>query len=432
MRFLRAWFFLTICGLSVPVTSPAQKNKTKELPDSAYKLVSVTVTGSERYKPEDFTAATNMQLGQTVHEQDFKDASRALGDSGAFSEISYNFDFSSGGTKLQWQVKDTPHFAPARFENFVWYTDQVLIDLIHASVPLFHGELPARGRMADQVSEALQAMLAQKNIPGSVDYVRAGPEDAPPEAFVYTISGLHITIRSVEFSGAGPEESAPLKDAAEKFEGSDYFRSAVHSRVDKMFLPIYLKRGYLKARFNGPETKVVQGDDHEISVDLTFAVDSGKQYSVSEISLSGNKALSTETLHKLLNVKPGQPANAMQLESDLDTMKQVYGTHGFMAAAIKLQQEADDSQGTVRYVVNITEGDVYKMGDLEIRGLDDKTTSRIQNEWTLHAGDTYDSGYAQRFLGQVYKELGDWNVKVDESANPDHSVDLTLRFESKR
>jgi outer membrane protein assembly factor BamA len=433
VRFPHAWFFLTVCTLWISVTAAAQKNKaTKELPESAYKLVSVTVTGSDRYKPEDFTAAMNMQIGQTVHEQDFKDASRSLGDSGAFSEIAYSFDYSPEGTKLEWRVKDSSHFAPARFENFVWYSDQALIELIHSSVPLFHGELPARGRMADQVSEALQAMLAQRNIPGNVDYIRAGPEDGPPEAFVYSVAGLHITIRKVEVAGAAPEDLSLLKDAAEKLEGNDYIRSVLRSRVDKMFLPVYLKRGYLKASFIGPETKLVQSEDREISVDVSFAVSPGKQYTVSQIDLSGNKALSHETLDKLLNVKAGQSANTIQLANDLDTMKQVYGSHGYMAAEIKLQPEVNDAQATVRYVVNITEGDAYKMGDLEIRGLDEKTTSRIQNEWTLHPGDTYDSGYSQRFLTQVYKEIGDWNVKVDESQNPDHTVDLTLRFESKR
>lgn len=403
------------------------------MPDSAYKLVSVTVTGSDRYKPEDFTAATGMQIGQTVHEQDFKDAARFLGDIGAFTEITYSFDYSPEGTKLQWKVKDAEHFAPARFENFVWYSDQALIDQIHASVPLFHGALPAHGRMADQVSEALQAMVARKNIPGSVDYVRAGPEDGPPEAFVYTVSNLHITIRNVEFTGAGPEELPLLNAAAEKLEGNEYFRSVLRRQADKIFLPIYLRRGYLKASFSGPEAKIVQSDGQDISVDAAFTVDSGRQYKLTAIDLSGNKALPSETLRKLLNAKLDQPDNAIQLANDIDTIKQVYGTRGYMETAIKFQPEIDDAQSTVRYVLNITEGDVYKMGELEIRGLDQRTSSRLQNEWTLHPGDTYDSGYTQRFLNQVYKEIGDWNVKVEESpSSQDHTVDLTLRFESKR
>jgi outer membrane protein assembly factor BamA len=411
----------------------AQKSKSKDLPPSAYKLASVIVTGSEHYKSEDIMSVTGMQLGQTLYDQDFKDAARVLGDSGAFTDVAYSFDYSPEGAKLEWKVKDAPHFAPVRFENFVWFSDQALLDLIHTSVPLYHGELPARGRLADQVSEALQAMLAQKAIPGSVDYVRAGSEDGPPDAFVFSVSGLRISIRNVEFAGAGPGELPLLKDVGEKLEGSDYLRSALRTQVDKMFRPIYLERGYLKAAFSEPQAKVVDSDGQDIQVDATFAVDPGLQYKLTEIVLAGNKALSAELLRKLIHSPLDQPADAVQMEKDISAIKQLYGAHGFMAERITPEPEMNDAKSTVRYILNVSEGDLYRMGELEIHGLDGQTTSRLQNEWTLHGGDPYDSSYSQRFLTKIYKEIGDWRVDVEEKPDEqEHTVDVTLRFESKR
>ena len=50
----------------------------KELPPSAFKLISVKTTGTKRYKSEEIIAATGLQIGQTVSEDDFKKAARAL------------------------------------------------------------------------------------------------------------------------------------------------------------------------------------------------------------------------------------------------------------------------------------------------------------------------------------------------------------------
>jgi hypothetical protein len=75
------------------------------------------------------------------------------------------------------------------------------------------------------------------------------------------------------------------------------------------------------------------------------------------------------------------------------------------------------------------------MGDLEIRGLDSRTTARLEDGWTLRGGDPYDSSYPKRFLAQEDKEIGilaDWNVSVRESLNrEDKTVDVTLRFDPK-
>jgi outer membrane protein assembly factor BamA len=86
-------------------------------------------------------------------------------------------------------------------------------------------------------------------------------------------------------------------------------------------------------------------------------------------------------------------------------------------------------------VLLIREGDVYTMGDLEIRGLDSHTTARLEDDWKLRGGDTYDSSYPKKFLEQVNKEislLGDWNTSVRESVNAEEkTVDVSLRFDPK-
>jgi outer membrane protein assembly factor BamA len=437
VRISIIWLVLSLACLSFcsALAQTPRKVAPKELPPSAFKLVSVRATGTKRYKSEEVVAASGLQLGQTVSEDDFKKAARVLGETGAFGDVLYSFQYSPDGTKLELQVQDADKFVPARFDNLVWFSDQELLDQLHTQVPLFQGQLPVAGDLADQVSNALQGLLIARNVQGRVDYLRAAHEDGPIEAFVFSVTGPQIHIRDVAFAGVGESELSLLVAAAKKLKGADFSRSILRTQEDKNFLSIYLQRGYLKATFGDAQAKVIQETPEETMVDVAFPVEPGRQYKLTAIEMAGYKSFSAENLKPLIHAEIGEPANAVQLDTDIEAVKKLYGTRGFMAISIRPNPEMDDANSTVRYVLHIQEGDVYSMGDLEIRGLDSRTTARLQDDWKLRGGDPYDSGYSKRFLAEADKEislLGDWNVSVRESLNREEkTVDVTLRFDPK-
>jgi len=421
--------------LSSALAQTARKASPKELPPSAFKLISVKTTGTQRYKSEEIVAASGLQIGQTVSEDDFKKAARLLNDTGAFSDVLYSFQYSADGTKLELQLHDAEPFVPVRFDNLVWFSNQELLDHLHAAVPLFQGQLPVGGELADQVSNALQGLLIAHNVQGEANYLRAGPEDGPVEAFVFTVVGPQIHIRNIAFEGAGEAELPLLESAAKKLLGSDFSRSILRTQEDSNFLPIYLRQGYLKATFGDALAKVVDGSPQETAVDVTFPVEPGRQYKLTGIEIGGYKSFSAETLRQLMHAEMNQPANAVQLDIDIEAMKKLYGTRGYMAASIQADPELDDTNSTVRYVLHIQEGEVYSMGDLDIRGLEARMAARLEDDWRLRGGDPYDSSYPKQFLDREDKEisvLSDWDISVRESLNHnEHTVDVTLRFNQK-
>ena len=408
----------------------------KELPPKAFQLIAVKVSGTERYKSEEVMRAAGLELGRTVHEDNFKDAARVLGDTGAFASVAYRFEYSPEGTTLELQVQDTQSFVPARFDNLVWFSDEDLSEKLHTRVPLFAGELPATGKLADDLSEALQGLVDEKKIPGRVDYTRIAQGEGPTEAFVFSVTGPRISVGNVEFHGATAAELPRLEAAAKKLQGAEYSRSAFLRQTVKSFLPVYLEQGYLQARFGEPEARVVENNPNEVLVDVTVPVVPGKQYKLTSIEFSGDKAFPKETLRNLVHLPLSQPANVRQLNEDLEAMKQLYATHGYVDVRIDPVPQINELDSSVGYVLNFKEGEVYKMGDLEILGVDSRTSGRLQNLWTLRTGDTYDSSYARRFVAQALKQVlttGEWNTDLQETPNrKDKTVDVTLRFDLKQ
>ena len=162
------------------------------------------------------------------------------------------------GTKLELHVTDAGKFVPAHFEDFVWFSDAELLKRIKEHAPLFDGELPMFGRMADEVSDVLQAMLVENSIPGHVEYRRMGKEDGPVESINYRVTDVLIEVRNVEFTGASEADIPALEAASEKMGDREYSRTRLNQLVQRQLLPVYYARGFLKAQFGEPQPKVVK------------------------------------------------------------------------------------------------------------------------------------------------------------------------------
>jgi outer membrane protein assembly factor BamA len=446
--------FLTSCLLSSLLLSPpsltlvAQTQSpagtaTQPMPPTAYKLIAVKVTGSKRFTPEEVAAASGLPVGTIAHEEDFKKAARQLGESGAFSDIAYTFSYSSAGTKLEFQVTDAGKFVPVHFTDFVWFTDEELLQKVHERIPLFKGELPTTGRLPDQVSDVLQAILVENRIPGQVEYARNNGKSEQIESIDYNVAGVSIRIHHVEFIGSGASELPLLQTAAEKLLDREYSRTFMDSFIERALLPIYHEHGYLKAWCAPPQPKVVNPPASDsidnkqppTFVDVMFPVTPGIQYKLTRWDWSGNKEIPSETLNPLLHARAGQTANTVQLGDDLQTVQELYGSRGYVTATIKVDAEFDDAAGTVAYHLGVQEGSLYRMGELEFRGIDNNLTARLRAAWKIRPGDVYDASYLKQFLPQARKLLPanlDWEVSTHVTAiTRDKTVDVDLQYTVK-
>jgi outer membrane protein insertion porin family len=432
---------LALLPLLLPSPGFPQTTARKPQPsDSARTLIAVKITGTKRFAPDDVIAASGLQIGSMVSDEDFKRASRHLADTGAFRDIAYTFSYASAGTKLEFQLTDADNFLPARFEDFVWFTDEELLKKIKEHVPLFNGELPISGRLPDEVSDVLQALLVQNGVPGHVNYVRTPGTNGQLEAFNYNASDVLIRVRKVEFTGAGPSELPLLESASERLPDREYARSRITAFVERQLLPIYHARGYLKASFGPPQPTVVKqagGDDarNQTFVDVMLAVSPGQQYKLTKVEWSGNREFSTDVLEAMIHLQPGQPANTVRLADDLASVRDIYAAKGYIRASINPEAQLDDSANTVVFHLDVKEDYVYHMGELEFRGLDNSLTAKLRAAWKLRPGDVFDATYLNQYLPQAKKLLPaalDWEVVSHVTANlRDKTVDVDLQYSAK-
>jgi outer membrane protein assembly factor BamA len=437
-------FATAILCLALPPFAAAQSRSTavaKTSSAAGHKLLTVKASGTTRYSDKEILAASGLELGQNAAEGDFQEAAQRLGNSGLFKEVRYSFSYSDAGMKVEFQLTDNDpsKLVPAHFDNFVWFTDPELRTVLAQRVPLFKDALPVGDQLTSRVTRALQALLDERHLPGRVDYLHEG--NTP--GIVFRVLDLSIRIRNVEFPGATAEQSAFLAIGARKLAGGDYSRSMLATAATYDLLPLFLQHGYLKAEVGPAEAHVVapsgaQDEDKpkdEIEVDAIVPVTPGRQYSVSEVSWKGNSAVTTLEAAPFFHLAEGQPADAVRLLRDVEALTRLYRSRGYMAVQIKPDAQMDDEKSSVHYVINVLEGDLYKMGELEFLGVDSASKDRLRAAWSLREGQPYNADYTKKFLEDAPRFLPkglQYSVKLNEELDAkDKTVDVTIQFKGQ-
>jgi outer membrane protein assembly factor BamA len=423
---------LALCLLVAPFATPQARKPAPARSADSHKLASVHIVGSDLYTPTEIMASVGLRQAALVSEDDFNRATHDLVSTGLFTDVGYTYSYDATGTHLELKLVDNTRLVPTRFQNIVWFSDDELFSELKKRVPLFHGKVPLSGNLADQVSDAIQAMLLENKYQGHVDYVRVGPEGGPIDAVNFGVDNVRLRIEKTSIEGASPSDLAALQPKLDRLEGREYSRVAIAAFADKELLPYYLARGYLRASFAPPLPKVAEQTEDDTLVSVTLPLTQGRVYRLAGIQWSGNQHIPTDQLQNLFHFTINQPANAVQLDSALREVEQLYGTHGYVKASVKPVPRLDDGQGVVTYDLQVHEGDVYNMGELEIHGLDSKTSSQLREKWAIRQGSPYDATYFKRFIEEAWKNLPsrvDWNVSAHESVDDhDKVVDVSLVY----
>ena len=392
-----------------------------------FHLVRVVVTGSTRYSQDDVTRASGLVINALVTQDDLQAAANRLGTSGAFASVEFLFKMVAGtrdGVEADFTVKDAAKSLPAVFENFVWLSDADLRQVLHQALPLYDGSLPLSGTMADDLKAALVRLQTEKGLPADVSYNLFAEMGQPPSAYKFKLENANIKIRDFRFSGAGQLSPELLAKAVSAAKGGDYLRSETEKMLSLTVPQLYREHGYLKVALAEVRPTLEDG-----AVVVNVAVTEGDQYRLARFSWLGNTLISSDDLSKIITLKPGEPVNASKLDSDLTQARRLFRKFGHESAQIMAKPAF--AENNVTYTFEVREGDLYRMGKLEIEGLDAENTRQLLQAWKLSPGSPYDDTYLRQFLTHAVVRIPgrrwEWVIaeRLDE---PQKTVNVHLQL----
>ncbi len=388
----------------VPAIEAARVPAAPSAQSAGEKLASVSITGSHRFKSQEIAAVSGLHPGQTVTRDELQLAADRLARLGLFTNVQYKFSSGTGGLSVEYQLADAPT-VPVTFDNFPKFSDEELSAAIKNAVGVFDGTAPENGTILPTMSNAIEELIATRNLHATVAHsvvTRPGGE----HVMQFRIDGDVLRVTDVEFSDSLAKRDPAIQQSLSQLIGKPFSRSAIDLFEFEQVRPVYLRHAFLRVKFGAPTARF-EGDPTKPLPDKVFVVapiDPGPAYKWGGVEWNGNSAIPTAELQSFIELKPGDIADGVRMESGWNRVLDMYGARGYLDARTTPTPRYDDKAASVAYSVAIVEGPQYKMGQLVLTGLSSEGERRIRGAWQIPAGAIFNNGVYEEFIARGAKE----------------------------
>ncbi|MDE4017631.1 outer membrane protein assembly factor BamA [Glaesserella parasuis] len=214
------------------------------------------------------------------------------------------------------------------------------------------------------------------------------------------------------------------------FQSSKFEQTAYNQDLENL-RNFYMNQGY--AKFNVEAEQPVFSDDKK-EVSLTYKINEGIPYTVSEIRIIGNTAkLDNELNEQLKYYKTGELFSKNELSKIEDNIKQVFGNNGFASAKIELHPTFDDTNKTIRLTFVVDAGQRVYVRQIRFEGNDVTADSTLRREMRQQEGAWLSTSLAA--LGKARLERTGFYDSVEMSypnvPNTADQVDIVYKIKER-
>lgn len=202
-------------------------------------------------------------------------------------------------------------------------------------------------------------------------------------------------IESVGFVGNTIASDDRLKTLIESKPGFLWYffsgkvdRKKIDEDIEKL-TAYYRSLGYFRARIS----REMEFDPSNSWLTLTFVIDEGPRYEVRSVAVIGNDKFTTDRLMEKLELKSGEYFNQARMNRDVNSIRDTYGSEGYIFADIQADPRFLEEPGQLDLVYRIKEGEPWRVGTINVKIAGDYPHTRhsaVLNRISLRPGDLID------------------------------------------
>lgn len=392
-----------------------------------YPLEHLTIQGNTRIPAANIVKASGLKIGAPVLRSDFDHARTRLMATGAFESVGYEFrpSASNKGYDGTIQVVEVDQIYPYRFEDLP-ATDEVLRAAIRKQELLLGDKIPATKELIDRYVASIQQVVG-----GKVTVVGKLNSDIPGRMMiVFRPNVPRPAVAEVRFVGNSVLPPALLmRTFGEAAIGTAFSDVTIRALLDSTIRPLYEARGRIRVAFPKIESAPKPMVDGVI---VTVTVNEGQSYNLGAVKFAGVPAADTADLQRAANLQTKDIVNFDDVKAAQGRVEARYQKKGYLKAKTSVDRAIDDQAHVVNLTIHVEPGIQYRMGKLEILGLDINSEPVIRKMWALKNGAPYQAGYPDAFFKEIRDEQIFDNLartrsetNIDEKA---HVVNVKLYF----
>ncbi len=424
---------MAVLLLCACIAAGQQKKKTTTAPppepepQTVFPLETLKVQGNQRISPEKIIAVSGLKIGVPVAKNDFNTARDRLLATGAFESVGCAFkpSPSNKGYAGVIEVVEVEQIYPYRFEDLPVPDDQLRAAL-REHEPILGSEIPANKDVLDRYLAVVQPIVG----PDVKVTAKLTSEAGPGYVILFRPDTPRLRVAEIRFSGNEVITSAALQRAfADVAFGTAYSEATIRAMLDAGVRPLYDARGRIRVSFPTIETEPAK--EYE-GVIVKVTISEGPSYSLGRLQFAGVSPSDAAELKRIANLEPNDVANFDDVKAALEKIYARYRTKGYLRVTGNVDRDIDDKEHRVNVTLTIDPGAQFKMGKLEIVGLDIINEPPIRKVWSIKTGAPFEPQYPEAFLKDlreqgVFDNLGKTRAEtnIDEKS---HVVDVTLYF----
>jgi outer membrane protein insertion porin family len=300
------------------------------------------VEGAQRISEGTIYNYLPINIGDTLDDQRYREAIRALFDTGFFQDIELRRD----GDTLVIAVLERPTIEEFTFEGNKDIKDEDLEKSL-TDIGLARGKTFDRS-VLDEVTQSLTSEYYGRGKYGA--RVEADVEDLPDNRVrvaINIVEGDRAKIRQINIVGNTQFEEKQITRDFELTTGNllsfirnddRYSKEALEGDLEKL-RSFYMDRGYADFRVDGVEV-AISPDKTDIFV--TISIIEGDRYTISDVKLAGEMVIPEEGLRALILPQPGQIFSQQLLTFTEEAMKLRLGQDGYAFAEVRALPELNE------------------------------------------------------------------------------------------
>src|SRR5215470_7013803 len=326
MRLRQAFFLLGV--LLFLGISPAISAQTAKLHD-------VHVEGLKNLNEAQVVSLSGLASGSEVGRKELQDAADALVRTGLFAKVNYKYETRNDTLVVTIHLEENPRL-PVSYDNFPWYADSELDDVLKKALPFFDGHLPEAGGVVERAAAALKEFLSLRDphIEITHQVILSPLSDGSQQQF--HLEGPVLKIASLEFSDPKLSQDLAVRAHLSEIVDHPYSRLMIDVFLSEQIRPIYQQQGFLQAKIGPSEVRLSMNPNQKLpdAIPVYVPCVPGPIYKWKGVEWQGNSVISTITLTNTLGMKTGELANGQAIEGAWERIREEYGQRGYLEAKV--------------------------------------------------------------------------------------------------
>jgi len=394
---------------------------------------SLEIRGNKKIEKETIQAMIKSKVGTVFSQEAIQGDIKSLYSLGYFDDIRVEIEPFEGGVKLIFILKEKPIIVEIDFQG----NKEFETDKLKEKVTITAGAFANHALIMDNVEKLISFYNSEGYWQASVLPVIRKVSDEGVALTFQIEEGSKVKIKEITIEGNNFISSDEIKKAMETKErwlfsfitGSGIYKKEEMKADIERIRELYHSRGYIYVSISEPSLTL--SPDRKMLY-IKISISEGDQYKVGTVSISGNTVFSEAELYKQIKTSTGNVFNRALLRKDIDNIIELYMDKGYARADIDPRMEVNPVDKLVNITYLITEGDVFRIGRINITGNQRTRDKVIRREMRLDEGDIF----SKKLLKRSYQRIANLNyfesVELVPQPRPEEKlIDIGIKVKEK-